>query len=225
MVDLNLRINGRIEVIDYDSDVNYKSNIQDITEDGILITIPMKEGKYLPLNKSESVSIIYYEEKEVYQFEADVLGRTIDVIPVIILSNPKNIRIIQRRNYVRVTILKVIKCLNIDRELATKDVSRIEGVTSAHKFKEATLLDLSGGGMRIKTELKLHLNDVLIIRLPLIDEEIMIKTRVVRCEEKQDNLRAYGLRFLDLEEKNRDKIIKYIFHIMREQRKKGLKGD
>jgi len=225
MVDMKLKINGRIEVIDYDSDVNYKSNIQDITEDGILITIPMKEGKYLPLNKSERVSIIYYEEKEVYQFEVDVLGRTIDVIPVILLSKPQNVRLIQRRNYVRVLILKVIKCLNIDRELLAKDVSRIVGTTSSHKFKEATLLDLSGGGMRIKTELKLQLNDGLIISLPLIEEEITIKAKVVRCDEQQDNLRAYGLKFLDLEEKDRDKIIKYIFHIMREQRKKGLKGD
>jgi len=225
MTDMELRINGRIEVIDYNGGINYKSSIQDINEVGISITIPMKEGKYLPLNKDEKVSIIYYGDKDVYQFEADVLGRTIDVIPIIILSGPHNSRVIQRRNYVRVLILKNIEFIGIDKELAEKNISNIARVIDRKQFKKASLLDLSGGGMRIKTEEKLRLNDSLVIAIELVEDELTVKTRVVRCDLQPDNTNAYGLKFIELGEADRDKIIKYIFQIMREQRKKGLKGD
>jgi len=221
MTDMELKINSRIEIIDFDGGINYKSNIQDMTEVGMSITIPVKEGKYLPLNTGEKVSIIYYGDKEVYQFEAEVLGRAIDVIPVINISKPQNPRVVQRRNYVRVLMLKNIKFMSIDKELAEKETSKITKVIDKSQFKKAILLDLSGGGMRIKTEEKLQLSEFIMIAIELIEEEIMIKSRVVRCDLQPDNTNAYGLKFLELGEKDRDKIIKYIFQVMREQRKKG----
>ena len=221
MTDMELKINSRIEIIDFHGGINYKSNIQDMTEVGMSITIPVKEGKYLPLNTGEKVSIIYYGDKEVYQFEAEVLGRAIDVIPVINISKPQNPRVVQRRNYVRVLMLKNIKFMSIDKELAEKETSKITKVIDKSQFKKAILLDLSGGGMRIKTEEKLQLSEFIMIAIELIEEEIMIKSRVVRCDLQPDNTNAYGLKFLELGEKDRDKIIKYIFQVMREQRKKG----
>jgi len=221
MTDMELKINSRIEIIDFHGGINYKSNIQDMTEVGMSITIPVKEGKYLPLNTGEKVSIIYYGDKEVYQFEAEVLGRAIDVIPVINISKPQNPRVVQRRNYVRVLMLKNLKFISIDKELADKETSKITKVIDKSQFKKAILLDLSGGGMRIKTEEKLQLSEFIMIAIELIEEEIMIKSRVVRCDLQPDNTNAYGLKFLELGEKDRDKIIKYIFQVMREQRKKG----
>lgn len=225
MIEMELKINGRIEVLDEDGITYLKSNIQDITDEGIYITIPMKEGKYLPLNIGQSVSIIYYRDQDVYQFDGDVIGRTVNVIPMIILSQPRNIRVIQRRNYVRVLVINTVKYLKIDRELAEKDIPRILNIVDSNNFKQATVLDLSGGGMRFKTDTKLKLNDYLLISLSLINEEIMVKTKIVRCEMQPDKTYICGLTFLDLGELTREKIIKYIFHVMREQRKKGLKGD
>lgn len=212
-----LKINSRIEVVLKDGD--YKCSIQDVTTEHFAITIPMRERKYYPLNRGTIVSMLYYCGKVLYKFECEVIGRKVDRIPIIILGLPQNTRVIQRRDFVRVPVINNIEFFKIDKTFKDKKVEDL-AKSKSEKVKSITL-DISGGGMRIMSRVKLKYGDILMVYLPMMTEKFMVKSEIVRIENNEDNTNVYGLCFFDLDEKLRDKIIKGIFQIMREQRKKG----
>ena len=217
MAELDLKINSRIEVILKDGE--YKCNVQDLTDKYIAITIPLKDRKYYPLDRGSIVSMLHYCGSVLYKFECEVIGRKVDRIPIIILGLPQNIREIQRRDFVRVSVIENIKCFKIDKALVDKRIEEL--LKFKNEIIESITLDISGGGMRIKCKLELKYDDVLLVSLPLTTENILAKAKIVRIESQEDNINIYGLWFYDLNEKLRDKIIKGIFQIMREQKKKG----
>jgi c-di-GMP-binding flagellar brake protein YcgR len=212
-----LKINSKIEVVLKDGD--YKCSIQDVTTDHFAITIPMRDRMYYPLDRGAIVSMLYYCGKVLYTFECEVIGRKVDRIPIIILGLPQNTRVIQRRNFVRVPVISDIEFFKIDKTFKDKSLEDLEKFKS-ERVKSITL-DISGGGMRIMSRVVLKYGDILKVSLPLMTESFMVKSEIVRIESNEDNSNIYGLCFFDLDEKLRDKIIKCIFEIMREQRKKG----
>jgi len=148
MEKLKLEINNKLEVF-YDKK-NYKSVIQDIREKEkeVLISIPVFDGEYLTLATGTIIEQIYYGNNNIYQFKTKILGRTKERnLSLYRLSLPYDIKKIQRRDYVRVNFVKIINYIN------AKDIEN-------EKYKKALLLDLSGGGMRIKVEEKLEKGEV-----------------------------------------------------------------
>lgn len=216
-------INGKIEIEMEDG--YYKSNVQDITEEYVAISIPVNNGQYLPLRKEERITGVYYYDKEIYRFETVVLGRKVDKILIIMIKKPSTFRKIQRRNFVRVPFMTNVVCARIN---LAKDMKNIGD--NQIEFFEAYSLDISGGGMRLAVsrewEEKINCKDILMVTIPLQQESITVKTRIVRVESDRKNPKIiYGTVFLDLDKTTRETIIKLVFHIMRNQMKNGVKGD
>lgn len=215
-------INNKID-IRY-KDETYKSNIQDVTEECIGISIPVNDGKYLPLAAGEEVSVIYYG-KDICMFDTVVTGRKIEKILVIMLKRPDKITTVQRRNFARVPLMINLYCalITIDKNISNIGNNQIE-------FFDAYSLDISGGGMRVaidrKYENKIQLGNTMMVTIPLRNENITVQGKIVRVE----NNRKYptivcGLSFLDLDTKARENIIKMVFDIMRDQIKMGTKEE
>lgn len=214
---LIFNINSRIEIADEDG--MYKSTIQDLDGDNIIINIPVKDGRYLVLHTGQNVEAIYQINDDIYKFSTKVLGRKIDQINVLILGEPQNIKKVQRRNHVRLSMLLDIECALINKNTNLVDNNQF-------KFFKATLLDISGGGMKIAYNDKLNKNDLLITTIPIGNEALTLKAKVVRIDTDSKEINKYALSFYDIEEKEREKIMKFIFEIMRKQRKKLLtKGE
>ncbi|NMM61438.1 flagellar protein [Clostridium sp. P21] len=216
-------INGKIEIEMEDG--YYKSNIQDITEEYVAISIPVNNGQYLPLRKEEKITGVYYYDKEIYRFKTVVLGRKIDKILIIMIKKPDTFKKLQRRNFVRVPFMTNICCAQIK---LTKDIKSIGD--NQIKFFEACSLDISGGGMRLAVDRslkeKIHCDDILMITIPLGQESITVKTKIVRVESDRKNPKIiYGTIFFDLDKYSRETIIKLVFHIMRNQIKNGAKEE
>lgn len=218
MANLALQINSKIEVV-VKNEI-YKSDIQDITESYIAITVPVKNTSYLPLTKGEEVSINYYDGKDKYNFESTVTGRTIDKIFLILLSPPRNIKLVQMRNYVRVAVVQDIAMAKLDKSMQNR-----REVLESLKFEKALLLDLSGGGIRIKTKQNLREGENVVVSMQLNNEVIPLKATVIRAEKQEDMTSICGLNFIDINEKIRELIIKQVFNVMREQRRKGVKEE
>nr|WP_272509004.1 PilZ domain-containing protein [Clostridium ganghwense] len=136
------------------------------------------------------------------------------------ITVPENYKKVQRRKFVRVSVLLNVKCAVID-----KDFSLNKANISQLNFSEGTVVDLSGGGVRLKTKLKIGNNNMLLIALPLDKGGILIKGNVVRAEEDDIKNKICGINFIELQPAEQEKIIQYVFTIMREQMKKGLKED
>ncbi|MEK6263500.1 MAG: flagellar brake domain-containing protein, partial [Clostridium sp.] len=107
----DLTINKKLEIIV--DEKYFKSNIQDLTEIYIAISIPINSGEYLPLTKGTIVDVVYYEEDNLYKFQSVVMGRKFENIPILLISKPREIKRIQRRKYVRVPIISTVRYKNL----------------------------------------------------------------------------------------------------------------
>ncbi|MFD3157466.1 flagellar brake protein [Haloimpatiens sp. FM7330] len=204
------------------NDEEYLSNVQDVKDEYIGISIPVNNGSYVSLSVGSRVDVVYYEERCLYEFTTRVIGRRKDNIPIILLAYPENIKKVQRRRFVRINHLQDIKFLEIDSDVNNNLVQDFydDKCNDVHK---AILVDISGGGCRINTSYNINLNDDILIKMPIKKREMVIKCKVVRVDKGEDGSNICGIIFLNLCNREREAIIQYIFQIMREQRKKGIK--
>jgi len=213
VIKVDFKINKKLEIL---VDERYfNSNIQDITDDYIAISIPTNTGEYVPLSKGSLIDVIYYEEENLYKFKSIVIGRKFEKIPILLLAIPDEIKKIQRRKYVRVPLITTVKYVNLKNEPKT-DPRSIEYNT----YSKAIIVDLSGGGMKVKVFEKIKLNDYLLVSLTINEEEIFLVAQAMRIAKGEDGRFICGLSLNFLDNATREKIITYIFQLMREQMKK-----
>lgn len=142
MKKINLNVND-IVVVSYEKSL-YKCNIQDKLEENFCISIPVNKGEYLLVDIGEELSFGYCTDRgEFFEFDAKITGKNkADNVPMYILSKPYNLRKVQRRNYVRVPVVK-----DIEYKKHGED-----------KWKKAIALDLSGGGIKFKCNEEFKIN-------------------------------------------------------------------
>lgn len=210
MDNFQLDVNDRLEVIAKDK--AYKSLITDFDDDWIKINVPVFEGEYLVLYSGEMVIInMYLDSGKCYSFNAKVLSKGKEGnIPYYKLSEPINIKRIQRRNYFRVGILNNAYYKNITN-VDKNDIDDKE-------YIEAMMLDLSGGGLKLKINEDVHMHDILSIKMRIKGSEIIVNGEVVRIEVSEDRNKMCGIKFLDISQSQTDRIIEELFEIMRKQR-------
>jgi c-di-GMP-binding flagellar brake protein YcgR len=217
-------VNSKIEIEMEDG--FYKSNIQDVGEDTIGISIPVNEGKYLPLRRGDSIRCIYFhkKQKQMYSFDTVVTSRRIDRVLIIDIKKPENIRFYQRRNFVRVPMTMDILCAIVP---TVKDSKHLDDQID---FFNATSLNISGGGMKLSIDIGLErrfsYGKILLLTIPAGNENITVKGRLVRIDRDIKKRKLIcGVSFINIDEKNREKIIALVFRIMREQVKKRTRED
>ncbi|QGU95099.1 flagellar protein [Clostridium bovifaecis] len=218
MAGLKFKVNNKVEIISEEG--VFACDIQDIQDKHLAISIPIKDFQYLPLRKDERIQVLYYEGNNIYKFASSVIKRDKSNIPLLWIKIPDRFEKIQRRKFVRVSVLYEARCALIDRdlELNKENLSNI-------RFHKGTILDLSGGGARLKTELSAKKDDVFILVLPVEESFLIVKGEVKRAALDELGERIYGLNFINLKMMEQEKIIRSVFQIMREQMKKGLREE
>ena len=213
MAKVEFKVNKKLEIL---VDERYfNSNIQDITEEYIAISIPINAGEYIPLSKGTLIEVIYYEEENLYKFKSIVVGRKFEKIPILLIAKPSEVKKIQRRKYVRVPLISTAKYVNLKSSPRT-DPRSIE----PNEYLKAIIVDLSGGGMKVKVPDQIKLNDYLLVSLTINAEDILLVGQAMRIVKEEDGRFICGLSLNFLDNLTREKIIKYIFRLMREQMKK-----
>lgn len=167
MIKVDFKLNKKLEILV--DEKYFNSNIQDVTQQYIAISIPTNAGEYLPLSKGALIDVIYYEEDNLYKFRSVIIGRKFENIPILLIAQPKEIKKIQRRKYVRVPLIETAKYMNLKNEPNTK-LSTID----EKKYLKAVLVDLSGGGMRVKVSEEIKTNDFLLVSLTVNEEDVLI---------------------------------------------------
>lgn len=207
---LKLEINSRIEVISKEK--SYKSLILDSNEDFIVMNLPVNDGEYLILEEGDKVEMNSYTDNAGYfNFFANVISKGVEGnIAYYKLTLPYNSKRIQRRNFFRVSLIKFIGYKNITN-INKEEIEEIP-------FKEALMIDLSGGGIKLKIKEDIQKKDLLLIKLKVKDQEMILKGDIVRLETALDKEKLCGVRFLDITQSQCDKIIEELFEIMRKQR-------
>ena len=210
MAELDLKVNSRIEVV-VDEKI-YKALIIDIEDDNIKINIPVRNDEYLMLYKDDTIEInSYLDDGKCFNYYCDVISKGKDNNVIYYkLTLPYDVRRIQRRNFFRVNLLEEVTYKNITNK-TEKEIEELP-------YKSGIIIDISGGGLKVKTKEKLEDNDVIVIKITLTGIEVKLKGQIIRMEEPIDNKFLYGIKFLDITESDSDTIIKELFAIMRKQR-------
>lgn len=204
MKTFDIYINCILDVLD-DKGKAYKSRIQEINEDHMYIDIPMENGEYLLLRQNCEIGIIIYNEKigMLYKANLRIIGKKIEGnLRLYKVSRPYGIEKLQRRNYVRVDTTRTVKYKK------KGDIAYSDGI----------ILDLSGGGMKIKLDKKIEVNDILNLIVELDGKFAQIKGQVRRVyKDEKDRKYVIGFEFTEINEAVRDRIIHIVFSVMRRQ--------
>lgn len=189
---------------------HYRTRIEEVGEKLLLVGAPFDNGELVPLREGTKVKLTFWDETAVYSFEGKIMQRIAVPVPMFVLELPDTVDKVQRRNYVRVPALFPIMFRMVTRE----------GLSDLY---QATMIDLSGGGLRFSTRERVENKSLLYIQISLPTGEIQSPVRVIRVEKIEDTkLYSVSTEFYEISERERDKIIRCVFDKQRAMRKKGL---
>lgn len=214
---INFKINQKIEIIE--DRITYKANIQDVKKDYIMISIPVSEDKYYLMHRGSIVDFYITGEKEITKFRSEVLGKKEENnISFAILSSPEFVETIQRREYFRLPVAIDAKLYMLPKNHVYKSITDVP-TGFFTRMKDGIIVDISGGGMKAVVKEQM-INGHFAIASIKIPEELNLLCKIVWVEKDTIN-RNYrvALSFQGISERERDKIIKFIFEKMRNQSK------
>ncbi|BDU51486.1 flagellar brake protein [Haliovirga abyssi] len=216
-----IKIGNRIEIeLPETKKGPYLTKIEDIDEkNDVHIGLPIEKGHVIPLRVGEMVRISEVKKDGVYGFSGKVVRRYLKPFSNFVLHYPEKIERLQRRNYVRIR-MNVIATLKRKKENPENEEDKFEIIKGVSK-------NISGGGIYILVLNNLKMNDKFEIEFKLPNgvecKKIFgaIKRKDI-LEDDRGKRYGYGLEFVKINEKLRDRIISYLFKVQRDRRSKGI---
>jgi len=190
----------------------YRTRIEEVGERTLSVGAPFIKGALIPLRIGTKLKLIFWDEVSAYSFSTKILQRIAVPIHMFVLEMPNSIAKFQRRNFVRVPALYPASFQTVSGE----------GLSDSFK---GTMLDLSGGGIRFLTEEYVEDGSILYVQSELPNGDMQTQVRVIRTEKIEDSKPqryCVATEFHEISERDRDRIIRFIFEIQRMMRKKGL---
>ncbi|SDF39383.1 c-di-GMP-binding flagellar brake protein YcgR, contains PilZNR and PilZ domains [Sporolituus thermophilus DSM 23256] len=192
----------------------YSSRIEEVTDEYLIIAMPMSKGYPVFLSLGDNLHVRIVDNGTAYQFTCTLVSKKLHPLPVWVVTRPREIIKVQQRSFVRVRTALPVEISIFDNETAQ----------FSNSF-QACSRDLSGGGIQLvsKEALDLGMKVQLAFELPEAGL-IVVNGEVVRIEKPHHDRDIFwiGIKFLDLAERERSKIIRYIFKKQLEDRRKGL---
>lgn len=189
------------------------SRIEEINDRLFAIAMPMRKGVLLPLQPKERLHIRFIHKTSCYGFNSIVVGRKRDPIPLLTITRPEKVTSAeQRRKYARVTTTLPLRIYVLENDNAVSI--------------EASTVNISAGGILLATERIVEVGRTMVVELQLPGHDpVVCKAKAVRVyrENFQDGVKGrIALQFEGIEEKIRDRIVKFVMQKQREYIQKGL---
>jgi|GEM_PF-574330 len=206
----------------------YNSRVEDVTEETIEIAIPSKQGNLLPLSEQTWFIGKVVDSTCLYTFKAKILMIMIKKnVPTWIIEMPKEVDKTQRRCYIRMesslpVFLKIIS--NGDPKITVGGM-RYTPEELETKSWEMTTKDISGNGAKLISKWSIMEGTDVAVSIPLPEiGNFDSMGKIVRSELISPEIGLYwlGVHFTGLLERERDKIIRYVFKKQIELRKRNL---
>lgn len=181
------------------------------------IHVPFHEGKMYAIHPKTIMDVIFSKENDTYGFQAEAIDRGFqDNIAILRIKPLTPIERIERRSFFR---------MDCELEIQYRVVGDLpeEGITGTGPLIKAVTRDISGGGVCLVAETKLQRGTKIEAFLKLNREIrfIGIIAGVREVKEKGKILYNTGVEFKFIDNKDREKIISYVFETQRDRLKKG----
>ncbi len=204
-VEISLQLDGKKSSKTYLSKVELAEN-----SDEVFLQIPTSLGQLVKLPVSDNYSMLFFTKDGMYRFDAAIVGYTsVDNFKYLVVSLKSKGEKVQRRAYFR------YNC-NIEMQFYMYDENKN---IIRDNLCEGIMLDLGGGGIRFLSNEEIEVNENIQCVIVLMDE-FLFANAVILYKDKQfnsDYKYQYRVKFTEIMDLERDKIIQYVFN---EQRKK-----
>lgn len=204
-------------VLEGDNAGSYPSRIEDVGSDAVVVAAPTNEGSVLELSEGDQLQIQVFRMDAMYSFGSVVEAVIMYPFPMLQLALPAEIERHQRRRYARV-----------DAALPARYRRTGKGADSRLVPYRGTATNVSGGGVLIVTrhfgpgvEEGSHVE----VELELPEGKVYAAGIVVRASAKGKENEVYlkiAVEFTDIDERERDMLVKYVLQRQLELRRKGL---
>lgn len=233
-----LKLWEKLEIIVSDGDTKgqYLARIEDFFEDGIVISAPeFQEGNTLLRDNCE-VIVLVIKEDAVYQFYATLSRLGISDNDMCVLSLPREIRRVQRRQFVRIELVSSIAYADVGSKNFPDDVT----------WHDSVSLNVSGGGMLIRSHTDVDAPNILLLKADILGELGISQPIAAICRRSYlvDGHHHSGIEFIRndslshhfyreelaklprsveaFDHKAQNTLVTYVFQKQIELRKKGL---
>lgn len=203
-----------------------------VSEEEIIVNIPMEKGHLILLPNGMMIQLLLYCGKGLYNCNAIVKERyKKDNMYLMNLEIKSQLKKFQRRNYYRLNCLVDLDYRILAPDLEIKPLTEevldtyIENEGTSEIFS-GTIVDISGGGLRFMSKNENQKGSRMLLSFILesttLQYEPLLIGELLSCY-KTDLQEVYEnrLQFLQIEESEREKIVKYIFD--EERRTRNLK--
>lgn len=206
----------QLVVLDELNGYQHLSKVEHINDDGTIdVLIPITKNQMLYIKNDSILKVIAVRDSAIYEFKAKIVNKLFGVEPILRLAVISDVIKIQRRNYYR---LKVIKTIRVRRAINLKE-------KLFEEYFNASLIDLSGGGIGFTCHKAFNENDIVEINMELNSNIINLFGKIVRKElndRSYKEIYLYGVHFEKITEIERNSIMRFIFEEQRKLAKKGL---
>lgn len=184
------------------------------------IHVPFLEGHLYPVHPGTNMDVIFSKGKDTFSFKAQAFDRVFqDGIAILKVRPVSTIEKIERRSFFRMLC-------SLEVEYRVVEVFPIEN-TGAETYTRAVTRDISGGGVCLVLDTKLKPGTLLeaFMKLGRRIRFVGVVARSIEFREKGKLLYETGVEFKFIENRDRERIISYVFETQREQLKKGWRRD
>ncbi len=207
----------------------YHSKVYDIRSNEIIeIEMPMEKGKLILLPIGGEFDLCFYTATGLYQCYSVVKDRykTSNVF-ILVMELTSGLRKFQRREYYRFNCVLDMKCRELSEEEQEHYISRpVEFLDTDLTLEDGVIVDISGGGARFVSDQEYKENTKILFRFSLkMDngpQKFSVVGRVVKSNPKEGLKDKYEnrIKFLSIDSRSREDIIRYIFEEERKIRRK-----
>lgn len=210
----------KIEIRVREDNKRYLSQVEDIKDEKhITISAPINEGKIVPLSINSKYEVLFLAGTICHRTHVRVNDREkkdgIYFIDVEILNELEKF---QRRNYFRFKCLLHMKYIELENE--DDKIKKISQKEDDVQVFDGVVRDISGGGIRFICNNIINRGIHIQSFINLGSDIINVVSEVIRKDVISDNKFEYRSKFINVSDKSREKIIKYIFNEQRKLLKK-----
>jgi len=210
----------------------YKSSIFELDFQKKVMTIgmPSYKGQFVPIPAGVNAYVKMFDRSSMFVFMSKVISyeKNKEGFLITYMTIPDQARKIQRRQFVRIPFFQKGTFALEPYPSRTKLEDLKDQEPEEKKEKEITehyfiTKDLSANGLQIVTKPRLNAGKKIFINLEIgggIELENQ-ESKIVRKDMSVDSSNnIYGVQFLSMSKSKEDKMVKYIFHLQQERRKK-----
>lgn len=206
----------------------YKTKIYDVvSDDELKVTMPMEKGKLILLAVDTEYDLCIYTQDGLYQCYARVTDRyKSNNVYILSMELTSSLKKFQRREYYRLNCVLNMKCKSLTGEEQTHLEQKVEFMDTDFTLQDGVIVDISGGGARFISTEKYDVGTKILFLFCLTVSEAAMQYnvigRVLLSEEIDGREGEYENRvqFLDLNNDDREGIIKFIFEEERKIRRR-----